>query len=200
MGNEFLVLANSRKNDGRCLAGILNPYSKKNRWVRLVSDTSGAALNGKVSVKNHGILSGLNPLDVIEVELGSSCPLPEQPENIILDTSKSIVYKKTETIGFINQFLENPENIWGTDSISESSHSGSSLMLLPVNNPKKDKTYKNLPSLNFKYNGINYNIRCTMENFLQFPMPDNLRRCIICVSSGTEYSGAHYKFVASVII
>lgn len=200
MGNEFLVLANSIKQGGRCLAGILNPYSEKNCWVRLVSDKKGTALDENIPVAKHGILSSLKPLDVIKVELGNACPLPEQPENIVLDTSKEVVYKKTETIGFIKQFLENPMNIWGTNSISESSHSGSSLMLLTVNNPKKDKTYKDLPSLNFSYNNINYNIRCTMNNFLYFPLLNGLKSCIICLSSGTECSGLYYKFVASVII
>lgn len=200
MRTDFLVLANSIKHGGRCLAGILNPYSKEWRWCRLVSDTNGSALNENIDVENHDVLASLNPLDVIEVGLGTVCPLPEQPENTILDTAIPIVYKKTETSEFIMKFWGTPQNIWGTDPISESSHSGSSLMLLLVNNPKKDKTYKDYPSLNFDYNGINYNIRCMVKNFKYFSMPINLGNCIICVSSSADWYGAFYKFVASIII
>lgn len=178
----------------------MNPYAKEWRWCRLVSDRNGSALNENIGVVNHDVLASLNPLDIIEVGLGTACPLSEQPENTILDTAFPVVYKKTETIGFVMQFLGTPQNIWGTDSISESSHSGSSLMLLSVNNPKKDKTYKDYPSLNFDYNGMNYNIRCTVKNFLYCILPNKLKSCIICVSSSANWYGAFYKFVASIII
>lgn len=85
------------------------------------------------------------------------------------------------------------------DSIAEVSHIGDSIKLIEVQSPKVDKTYRNLPSLNFIFNGINYNIRCTEENFEYKKMPNNIKKCIICVSSGTNFNGSFYKFVASVI-
>lgn len=205
---DFLVIANSIKSGGRCLAGILNPYSNKKRWCRLVDDPCGRQLNNGLPIidKNNypivgkNTLSKLTTLDIIEVTIASEVPLSEQPENMLLDKTLAIKYVKQENKTFLNQFLQTPDNIWGMDSISEPTHSGSSLMLLQVDNPKISKTFKDYPSLEFNYKNIHYNIRCTMENFVYTPLNNNVKSCIICVSSGVRYNGAYYKFVANVII
>ena len=196
---DFLVLANSIKKGGRCLAGILNPATQNPCLVRIVADENGGALNNNLPVLGKGNLFLLAPLDVITVSLGQPVPLPGQPENIILDSSKQIIYRRTEEKSFLANFLQNPSSIWGLDSISESNCPSSSLMLLYVANPKISKTYKDYPSLEFDYNGNHYNIRCTIENFGYKTIPVGVSRCIICVSSGTEYCGAFYKFVAGII-
>ena len=208
MGTDFLVVANSIKSGGRCLAGILNPYSNKRKWCRLVDDPDGKQLDDGLPIvdkNNHpatgkNVLSKLTALDIIEVNIASDVPLPEQPENMMLDKTLAIKYVKQENKIFLNQFLQTPDNIWGTDSISEPTHSGSSLMLLQVDNPKISKTFKDYPSLEFNYKNISYNIRCTMENFVYIPLTSNVKTCLICVSSGVQYNGAYYKFVANVII
>ena len=199
MAVDFLVLANSIKHGNRCLAGIVNPFSQNPVWCRLVSDANGGALANNLPILGKGILADLNPLDIVSVALGQAVPLNGQPENIILDTSDKIIYKRTVNKSNLNAFIQSPDDIWGTDSISELNHSGPSLMLLNVNNPQKNTTYKNYPSLSFDYNSIHYNIRCTVENFSYIIIPQNLKTCIICVSSGTVYKGSYYKFVAGVI-
>lgn len=196
---DFLVLANSIKNEGRCLAGILNPYSSSSCFCRLVSNKDGGPLCNTLLIQNKGYLSMIKPLDVIDVTLGQAVPLDGQPENILLDITKSVIYKNSIQKDDLIPFIQHPDNIWGVDSIAEVSHIGDSVKLIEVQNPKADKTYKDLPSLNFIFNGISYNIRCTEENFVYKKMPDDITKCIICVSSGTNFSGSYYKFVASVI-
>lgn len=196
---DFLVLANSIKKGGRCLAGILNPATQNPCLVRIVADENGGALNNNLPVLGKGNMSLLAPLDVITVSLGQPVPLHGQPENIILDSSTQIAYIKTENKSILTKFLQKPDNIWGQDSISEQNCPYSSLLLLNVYNPRRGTTYKNYPSLEFDYNGNHYNIRCTIENFGYMNIPIAVSSCIICVSSGTECCGAFYKFVAGII-
>ncbi|UTC68208.1 MULTISPECIES: hypothetical protein [unclassified Treponema] len=200
MGTDFLVVANSIKSGGRCLAGILNPYSDKKKWCRLVADPSGKQLDNDLPITGKDTLSKLTTLDIIEVTIALEVPLPEQPENMLLDKTLDIKYVKQENKTFLNQFLQTPDDIWGRNSISEPTHNGSSLMLLQVDNPKISKTFKDYPSLEFEYKNTSYNIRCTMENFVYIPLNSNLKTCLICVSSGVQYNGSYYKFVANVII
>lgn len=196
---DFLVLANSIKNEGRCLAGILNPYSSDLSVCRLVSDKDGGSICNTLPIQNKGYLSMIKPLDVINVTLGQSVPLDGQPENILLDSTKPVIYKNTMKKDDLTPFIQHPDCIWGLDSVAETFHIGDSIKLIEVQNPKTDKTYKDLPSLNFVFNRINYNIRCTEENFGYKKIPNNINKCIICVSSGTNFNGSFYKFVASVI-
>lgn len=196
---DFLVLANSIKNDGRCLAGILNPYSSSSCFCRLVSNKDGGPLCNTLLIQNKGYLSMIKPLDVIDVTLGQSVPLNGQPENILLDITKPIIYKNSIPKDDLIPFIQHPDNIWGVDSIAEVSHIGDSIKLIEVQSPKVDKTYRNLPSLNFIFNGVNYNIRCTEEDFVYRIIPKNITKCVICVTSGASLNGSFYKFVASVI-
>ena len=204
MSCDFLILANSIKNSTgdykkRCLAGILNPYSESPLFCRLVSDCTGDALNENLLVEPNKILGELHPLDVIQIELGQKLALDGQPDNIILDISKPIIYNKRESKDFIIKFLQVPQNIWGTDSISESAHFGGSIYLLRIQNPKKGKAFNGRPSLDFDYNGVNYNVLCTIENFVYVNL-SGINDCIICITSGTRYNDAYYKFVAGLII
>lgn len=196
---DFLVLANSIKNEGRCLAGILNPYSSGSCFCRLVSNEDGSPICNNLLIQNKGYLSMIKPLDVIDVTLGQAAPLDGQPENILLDITKPIIYINSIQKDDLIPFIQYPDNIWGLDSVAETSHMGDSIKLIEVQNPKTDKTYRDLSSLNFIFNGVNYNIRCTEENFLYRIIPKNITKCVICVSSGANFNGSFYKFVASVI-
>lgn len=196
---DFLVLANSIKNEERCLAGILNPFSSDLCFCRLVSNKDGGPICNTLLIQNKGYLSMIKPLDVIDVTLGQAVPLDGQPENILLDITKPVIYKNSIQKDDLIPFIQHPDNIWGVDSIAEVSHIGDSIKLIEVQSPKVDKTYRNLPSLNFIFNGINYNIRCTEEDFVYRIIPKNIIKCVICVTSGASLNGSFFKFVASVI-
>lgn len=72
---ELLVLANSRKLNGRCVAGI---DIESGRWIRPV----GSGEHGAVTLRERRV-AGRDPglLDVIQIELGRAVPLPYQREN-----------------------------------------------------------------------------------------------------------------------
>ncbi|MCA1604853.1 MAG: hypothetical protein LC775_05125 [Acidobacteria bacterium] len=77
---KLVCLANSRKHNGRCIAGI-EIESKK--WIRPVSNRSGH----EVSVLERQYRNGVEPqvLDLISVSLVEARPIEFQRENWLLD-------------------------------------------------------------------------------------------------------------------
>lgn len=76
----LLVLANSFKLGGRCLAGV----DESGRWVRPVVDAEGGAIaESRLQVGGQCVLPGHE----IIIQLGAEVPLPFQSENIILGAS-----------------------------------------------------------------------------------------------------------------
>jgi hypothetical protein len=74
---DLLILANSYKNHGRCLAGV----DSFGQWVRPVSDSHGGAIDtSRVIVSGQLVMPG----HVVQAELGAPVPLPYQCENVLL--------------------------------------------------------------------------------------------------------------------
>src|SRR5690242_6241182 len=75
---RMLVLACSKKDSVRCVAGISH---ETDQWVRPVSTTAGGAL----STWHCGIDGEYPQLrDVVRFEKHGACPLPGQPENVLV--------------------------------------------------------------------------------------------------------------------
>jgi hypothetical protein len=71
---QMVCLANSRKHNGRCVAGWTGEYG----WVRPVG--SGAA--GELVDGEYSCAAGeISLLDLVQIELAYADPLPKQPEN-----------------------------------------------------------------------------------------------------------------------
>lgn len=70
---EFLCLANSLRDNERCVAGLVPGQG----WVRPVPDRAGSAV-AQAQVEHFGLL------DVVEVDLGGWVPITGQPENRLL--------------------------------------------------------------------------------------------------------------------
>ena len=92
---KILVLANSRKQRGSCVAGLSWP--DLDRWVRPVNpgvpdgkfrgnwtDSNGAIHFGPKVKDGAGGRVGIKPLDIVEFD-GTNAPLAYQPENIGVD-------------------------------------------------------------------------------------------------------------------
>lgn len=78
MRTELLLLANSTKLRGRCLAGLHEDGS----WLRPVSTQSG----GEIHASSTTIAGRqLRPLDLIELDLVEQSPRPHQAENWTID-------------------------------------------------------------------------------------------------------------------
>lgn len=74
---RILCLANSRKHQGRCLAGICLDTGA---WVRPVSNLKGGELFQRQYCDQNG--NEANTLDILILEPGRPVPKPLQPENV----------------------------------------------------------------------------------------------------------------------
>jgi hypothetical protein len=77
---QIIILANSRKPDGRCVAG---KESNGGAWVRPISDRPG----GSVSEEERHYQDGVDPrlLDIVDVPFVRHQPSPTQSENWLID-------------------------------------------------------------------------------------------------------------------
>lgn len=80
---RIIILANSIKNSGRCLAGKELVFHRGSwhigNWVRIVASEDGAEVPIPLMLAQLGRLPNL--LDTIDIPLECHVPLPDQPEN-----------------------------------------------------------------------------------------------------------------------
>jgi hypothetical protein len=87
---RIVILANSLKNSGRCLAGKELTFSngkwEVGRWIRIVASDQGAEVPVGLMLEQFGRTIKL--LDMIDIPLEEAVPLPDQPENCISSRPK----------------------------------------------------------------------------------------------------------------
>lgn len=107
----LVILANSIKNQGRCVAGRLwNPTIGAGQWIRPVS-----AVGEGVLLPHHYTLPGgrvAHPLDVIEIPLETYRPAPGQPENWLV--SEGVAWRAVSALGrrHVAALTEHPADLW----------------------------------------------------------------------------------------
>lgn len=117
ISKTIVVLANSVKKSGRCLAGKevvrLGNKWKVGNWIRPVGTTAG----GEVPTYPMTKALGHDPqlLEIIEIPLGSAAPLPDQPENWLLEQSFAVGSWKP--VGYFewdqtSELLDKPPELW----------------------------------------------------------------------------------------
>lgn len=105
---ELLVLANSIKLGGRCLAGIDIATGK---WIRPVGDNLGAQLDNRLTIFD-GIY--LRPGDLIRISLSEHFPHKHHPENFILAGTKIDLVARNQLLNFrvlVSCTLKNETNL-----------------------------------------------------------------------------------------
>ncbi len=110
---DFICLANSTKEGGRCIAGL---RTDGKGWVRLVSTLDG----GPLFHRHYKLGDGSVPeiYNVISVELEKHVPLPHHPENwLIAPTCWQLVKKcvGAQQREFIEQYVHNGPDLLGDD-------------------------------------------------------------------------------------
>ncbi len=92
---EMVCLANSRKLNGRCVAGL---KTDGQGWLRPVSDT----VDGTLSQNDYALDGGgeTEVLHVVRVPVLRPRPEPHQPENCVIDTSQWWKYSGLANKGF----------------------------------------------------------------------------------------------------
>ena len=219
---RIVCLANSRKLNGRCVAGkeILSD-GRIGGWVRPVSNRP----NEEVSASERHYEDGTDPavLDVLDLPLIRAHPKNYQQENWLLDPNRN--WKKVESLGWGNlrQLIDPLDSLWlnGFSSanglndrfpIENSGSVQSSLRLIAV--PKLElfvttsKDFRgNLRQRvqgRLLYGGTDYWLRVTDPEYeLNYSgMPDgqySLGNCLLTISLGEPFEGFAYKLIAAII-
>ena len=168
---RLLVLANSKKFNGRCIAGIDLDSGK---WVRPVSNTEhGEFTSAECSVAIGGSRRQVQSLDVIEVVAVASKPGVGHPEDIQTNhgnwkylTSISI----GEAGGFLDKYLDNGHELLFNreSSVPEADAQAGkvkkSLCLIRITDGVFDCSFKNQLRVKFTHRGRKYNLPVTDES------------------------------------
>ncbi len=229
MLKTFICLANSRKEGGRCVAGItLHDLC----WFRPVSSKE----HGELELNDYTLDDGTEAsiLDIIRVDVLESVPEPHQPENWLFneDYQWELIERvlPERAYLFLQSLITTDQYIFGdsSDSIScskiEEEHLVSSLCLIEPSDItweiKKSRYGRRQTRAHFTYNDVEYNLSVTdpkweellgnldygtyLHNELLFgdeKRPGSEDTILYTTSLGL-YEKMHkcYKFVAGVIV
>jgi hypothetical protein len=210
---NLLVLANSWKPGGRCLAGV----TASGEWVRPVSMTEhGTVPNAATMVEGRLV----EPYEIVEVEIGERLPRPHQRENFLLLSQGGLALSRSWPDGDIGGILDGlvsrpaPFALEGGDYIEASRFDGSepaeSLTLLWTEDLAIHwrRNFRNdlRPRAVFSANGIHWDVSCTANQGVDFPSRPTtetvtpIGQAFVCVSLAEPLNGRHYKVVAGVVL
>jgi hypothetical protein len=210
--HKIIVLANSKKNGGRCIAGKSLSSTPYFSWVRPVADRG----NNSIMRNEYTYESGGEPrlLDVAEISLIGPCGEPPQTENWILNNS--VKWKKAMELNLdlLPIFTDPDASLW-IDGFSSSGGFNdrvpekligsvqSSLRLIAVND-LRIQFFGDKARGFFNYLGENYGLVVTdpvQINHLrsmgsgEYAVGD----VFLTISLGEYYQGYRYKLIAAII-
>ena len=207
----FICLANSRKLDGRCVAG---KDVTTHKWIRPVSHLETGELLPQHIHYQDGTIP--NCLDIIRIEIVKSVPKYYQPENVLISDIQWIK-EGTFPLSRLEELCDYGANFvtieGGSDRISDSylkkNKINSSLALIRPQALLIYKTYSfsRKPQLKakFKYNGEDYHLVVTDPIIEGYDFSNNQfykvtsKKTYLCVSLGEPFGVDCYKLVASII-
>lgn len=224
---RLIILANSIKKGGRCVAGR-EVLEKKGivsfgDWIRPVSRKG----EGELSVTDIRLKGGDLPkiFDVVDVPIQEREVSASQPENWFIDPQKYWIEVEGYEDDLPSVDAETPQDLWvdpsdSTDRITPAKLAelsrGQSLYLIEVTQFRIKIEWNSWNSRHrrralFRYKGRDYDFGLTdpeMDSHcLPFPASgsdkvvklDTGGHKVLCVSLTPEFKGNHYKIVATVI-
>jgi len=114
---DIVILANSIKQGGRCLAGRFVERNSEGRWM--IGDWCRPVMpdeNGHDSIPDTAC-AHFNPLDVVSIVLERRAPVPGQPENWLWDHFSAITHLRSfnssnDAPRALEAITEFPSDIW----------------------------------------------------------------------------------------
>ncbi len=198
---QVLLLANSKKLGGRCLAGL---RTDNWTWFRPVSSND----HGSIATKECTLTgSVLRPLDIITCVVKKAKPLKHQSENFeIAEGSIELVSHITEQeiashLARIAElkpyFLSSPNPAISSSFFTQVSVPQNSLALIKVDSAVIDETRH----VSFKYENRDWSLKLTDEHFMTDGPETKIGKSYICISIGElwEAKNAHWKLLAGII-
>jgi len=221
----ILVLANSRKTSGRCIAGRSIENGAIGEWIRPVSNRPA----GELSEDERRFEDGKDPsvLDIVSIPMAAAGQHPYQPENHIIDDRYYWRFVRRASAAELHAALDNARSpLWG-HQYAASSTSGLndrvdanaasqfrySLGLIQVQDLKIRVSVegarfgdnkRKIRGL-FTYHRCGYHLMITDPTIERhyFSGPNGIfdvGSAILCVSLGDAYSGHAYKLIAAVLL
>ncbi|GAB2972018.1 dual OB domain-containing protein [Saccharothrix stipae] len=217
---QILCLANSRKHNGRCVAGVelVNGFA---RWIRPVSDRVGH----EVSATERQYRGEVEPrvLDVIAVPLIEHQPFGFQQENWLLDPTLGWRRVRRATWRELLALEQRPGSLWvngyntsagANDCVPVEREDAvvDSLKLIRVESATIEvkAAHRNAtdqrPTVRarFRHSGTDYALKVTdpvyEDKFRSCGLGDyQLGECFLTVSLGEAFKGHFYKLVAAIV-
>ena len=226
---EIVILANSRKYGGRCIAGIdIDTHD----WVRVINNPLIQRDDPSVFMQDdlqyyYGSAFGPQLGDVVKIGFQEKCPLPHQPENELIDRKKwdhtgKMGYSSlrdftdADTGDLIRYCGDTSDNI--SDAMIQANPLRESLAFIHLtqdtNNTsiaeEENSAGKMKTRLSFRYEGYDYDLVVTDETYAlmkgQSEDEANLheiieRDCYAAIGLGGlfERMNAYYKLVVGLI-
>ena len=219
---RIVCLANSRRNNGRCVAGKeLLPDGRPGPWLRPVSNRDGE----EVAEPERQYADGSEPrlLDIVELPVLDAIPSAYQSENRRLDPSRR--WAKTGGIGWndLPEWIDPDAPLW-TDGhssaagrndripVADAGRHTDSLRLIKVDSLLVSVLERSRPSNmypvlrgSFRYNGADYSLRITdaeVENgsidlkYGDYPVGE---RYLTISRAAHPFNDYIYKLIAAII-
>lgn len=205
----MVILANSRKHNGYCLAG---KYLENGQWIRPVSSLPTGEVTHIDTLYEDG--AQIQPLDIVQFDPGEMRAHPHQPENVLFE---HFHWEKAGRVSFEELehfqdhrlgFLEGGETR-KNDRVTElqAQDFGESLGLIYAINAKLvvvQKGYQQQLRILFKHEGMSFNLAVTdrqaEREYLNREGTEHLLpRAYICVSLGEPFHAYCYRLAACII-
>jgi hypothetical protein len=209
---QLLVLANSKKAGGRCLAGI---DTQTLQWIRPITDHQHCEVPTAFTL-NKETNRQLRPLDLIEIEITEPLPLKYQRENWLCKP-ESIIPKGTLTldkaypklipeIELTTWFLADSEVKINPEVYKRYKTNAPSLALIEVPKVKLFHNRHGSRRISFVHGRTAWDLPFT-DDYYEGADSD-LGRSLLCLSIGEEWKPNweptdkkwHYKLVAGLIV
>lgn len=209
---KLLCLANSYKEGGRCIAGILldnnnSPILRNNKavWIRPVCKADHG------QVPNY-LCENILPLDIIEINGANNIGNGYQSENTSFDENKILTIGKANK-NILNNLYSGTDLIFGNrgkalpeDTIKTLDHSLVLVNLSEFEIVEKEYEDREHPQvrLTFTYNNNSYNLPVTDPVFLNNysnnkTILNNINDIDVVLSLGVPFNDWYYKLVATII-
>lgn len=209
---QMIVLANSYKYGGRCVAGF---NITGHKWVRPISmQTHGELSISQCEVNVNGVQRSVRCLDFIEIPVGSSTPQVAQPENHELLSGKWKWLKsldRKQAVDLLELLHDSSkELLFNTESkVNHNEADGGqvskSLTVIKVANPKFFLGLKQGKSAQlrteFSYSGVIYDLPITDDGpWTKYAREEPERfskgTWYFTISLGELWNGSMWKLVA----
>jgi hypothetical protein len=196
----MLVLANSFKNRGRCLAGL---NVETGKWVRPVPNTLSRSIDNELTIFSERFI---RPGDLIDVEIGRAIPLPYHPEDVELigriqlvgkDTTQYMADLVLSELSKPNELLENSIDRISFDQI-QTSPTRNSLALSLGNGIRFYTNERGGKRVKFRANDIAWSLANTDD---KLESEEYMDEALICISltDPFERTQSHHKLAAGFI-